>query len=377
MAVTGNLYPFIQQQAARVQPALSFLQAQYTDVDAWREEACAYLYSRLLYHPEACALEPELVDQVEYPDYFQQKWYITSSPGDRIPVILLVPRLALGPSPAIVALHGHGGMYYYGKKQLLEDENEPALLRQFRQDHYAGASIAADLAREGYVVAVIDAFYFGERRIDMPIPAEMEADFLLAAEGSDPWLGLLNRISSQMESTVAKSLFLAGATWPGVLAWDDLRTVEFLCARPEVDAARLGCVGLGMGGFRAALLGALDRRVAATCIVGWMSTFSAMLEAHIPCHAWPAFIPGLSRGLDWPDVAALHAPHPLLIMQGSHDPQFPLEGYQCAAEQLRSIYAKAGAPGNMDIGLFDVEHTFSAEMQRQAWAFFSNVLQAS
>lgn len=371
MAVTGNLYPFIQQYAARVQPALSYQQPYVTDVDAWREEAGAYLRSRLLYHPAPCDLDPEMTDQIEYPDYFQQKWYITTSPDTRIPVVLLIPRLQLGAAPAVLALHGHEEMYYFGKKQLLEDESDPDLLRKYRQDYYDGAAIAADLARAGYVVAITDAFYFGERRIDVHTPPAMAGEFLLVAEGSDPWIALLNRVSAQLESTVAKSLFLAGTTWPGLMAWDDMRTIDFLCSRPEVDSKRLGAVGFGLGGFRAALLSALDARIAATCVVGWMSTLDLMIEEAVTQHPWAAFIPGLRLGLDWPDIAALTMPRPLLVMQGSRDDHFPLEGYQRSAEQLRAMYAKAGVPGNLDIGVYDVGHVFSRQMQEYAWAFFA------
>lgn len=146
--------------------------------------------------------------------------------------------------------------------------------------------------------------------------------------------------------------------------------VDFLASRPEVDTTRLGCLGLGLGGFRSALLGALDPRVKATCVVGWMSLLADMLDDAVGRQSWMTFIPGLVRVLDWPDLAGLHAPDPLLVMQGGQDPYFPLNGFQKAAERLRAIYAKAGAPGNFDVGLFDLPHVFAPEMQQHAWAFF-------
>jgi dienelactone hydrolase len=372
MAVTGNLYPFLLQQAQANTPTLSFLNECFTEVEAWRAETREYLRSLMLFAPEMSELEPELVDHVDYPEYAQQKWYFTSLPGERIPVILLLPRGSREPAPAIVALHDHSGMYYFGKKKLLDEENEPALLTDFQQTYYDGVGIASALARRGYVVAVIDSFYFGERRLTVPPPADMQEEFLLAAEGSEQWISLLNRISARMEDVVAKSLYWAGMTWPGILAWDDMRTVDFLLTRPEVDGERLGCVGLSMGGMRAALLGALDPRVNAVCVAGWMSTLGEMLEEHVALHSWVNFIPGLTQVLDWPDVAALHAPDPLLVVQGSQDPFFPLDGFQKAAERLRTIYAKAGAPGKLDIGLFDSGHAFTADMQQLAWEFFDS-----
>jgi len=372
MPVTGNLYPFIEDHAQRGLPPFSFLQERFTDIEQWRMETSDYLSSLLLYRPEAVDLSPELADFTEFPDYTQQKWYITPSPGERMPLLLLVPRGLNGPAPAVLGLHCHGGMYYFGKKKLVEEANDPAILTQYRQRQYDGVAIAGELARRGYVVAVADSFYFGERRIIVPPPLEMQRDFLVVAEGSDHWIELIDRVCTQMETPVAKSLALAGTTWPGILLWDDMRTVDFLLTRPEVDATNIGAVGLCTGGMRAALLGALDPRVRAVCIVGWMSTLFEMLEDAVGAHSWANIIPGLTRVLDWPDLAALHAPQPLQVMQGSQDTLFPLQGFQKAAERLRAIYAKAGAPGNLDIGLFDVPHVFSLEMQRQAWKFFDD-----
>ena len=374
MPVTGNLYPFIEYQAQRGLPPLSFLQDRFTDVESWHAETSEYLSSLLLFQPKAVDLSPELVEATDYPEYVQQKWYITPSPGERMPVILLIPRQLNGPAPAMVALHCHGGMYYFGKKKLLEEPNEPPILTQYRQQVYGGVAIASDLARRGYVVAVNDSFYFGERRIVVPPPPEMANDFLLVAEGTDHWVELINGVCARMEDVVAKSLTWAGITWPGILAWDDMRTVDFLLSRPEVDPESVGCVGFGMGGMRGALLGALDPRVRATCIVGWMSTLFDMLEEAVDVHSWSGFLPGLTRVLDWPDVAGLSAPKPLLVLQGSHDPCFSLNGFQKAAERLRGIYAKAGMPGSLDINLYDQPHVFNTDMQQYAWAFFENYL---
>ena len=78
--------------------------------------------------------------------------------------------------------------------------------------------------------------------------------------------------------------------------------------RPEVDPKRIGCVGISMGGYRAIYLSALDDRIAAGCVAGFMSTVKPMIKAHIDTHSWVHFLPGLHRFLDLPDVASLAAP---------------------------------------------------------------------
>ncbi len=376
MTFTGSLFSLIGQQAQRGLPPLSFLQDRFSDILTWRAEVADILRDLLLYRPDVVDLSPELADYTDYPDYIQQKWYITAAPGERVPVMLLLPRLLDGPAPALLALHCDNGMYFFGKKKLIDDESDPKILVQHRQQYYGGTAIAGELARRGYVVAVSDSFYFGERRPTIPAPPELAPEFLLVAEGSDHWIELVNRVSAIAESAVAKSLMLAGITWPGINVWDDMRVVDFLLTRPEVDPGRIGCLGFSLGGHRAGLLGALDPRVRACCIVGWMTTLADLLEAAADQQSWATFIPGLTCLLDWPDVVGLHAPDPLLVMQGSQDLRFPLSGYQKAAERLRGIYAKAGAPGSLDIGLYDLPHLFSPEMQRLAWAFFDTALTA-
>jgi dienelactone hydrolase len=70
-------------------------------------------------------------------------------------------------------------------------------------------------------------------------------------------IAAFNRRSGQSEQLVARSLLTAGITWPGVMLWDDLRTLDYLASRPEVDPRRFGCVGLSVGGYRSFLLAAL------------------------------------------------------------------------------------------------------------------------
>lgn len=374
MPVTGNLYENIMACALQQSPALSFLQERFTDVAAWREETQEYLRSLMLLNENCGALEPELLEHSETAECVQQKWYINSAYNERVPVIILRPLKISQPAPAIIALHCHGGMYYFGKKKLLRDENEPALLTDFREQYYGGRAIANELVERGYIVAIIDAFYFGERRLVTTPPDSLQKEFLLVAEGSDQWIALLNRVSAEMESVVAKSLSWAGCCWPGILLQDDIRCLDFLLTLPEVDPERIGAVGLSMGGLRAGMLGALDSRVKSVCIVGWMSTLREMLADKVLDHSWCCMIPGLPHILDWPDLVGLHAPQPLMVMQGSNDQLFPLQGYQLAAEKLRGIYSKSGMPGNLDIATFDLPHSFSSEMQEQAWAFFEQTL---
>ena len=98
---------------------------------------------------------------------------------------------------------------------------------------------------------------------------------------SDADIRAFNQRASQDESLVGRSLFTAGITWPGVIVWDDIRALDYLASRPEVDANRLGCVGLSVGGYRSYLLAALDERIKAAVDVGWMTSFGAQIKQHV------------------------------------------------------------------------------------------------
>jgi dienelactone hydrolase len=91
--------------------------------------------------------------------------YFNTTPDVRVPAYVLVPTKSRRPLPGLVALHDHGGFYLWGKEKLVETDDEPPALTDFKKRYYAGASIATALARQGYVVVVIDMFYWGERRM--------------------------------------------------------------------------------------------------------------------------------------------------------------------------------------------------------------------
>jgi len=54
----------------------------------------------------------------------------------------------------------------------------------------------------------------------------------------EPRAEVVERIDAgagQSEQLVGRTIYSAGFTWPGVMFWDDIRTVDYLLTRPEVD----------------------------------------------------------------------------------------------------------------------------------------------
>ncbi|MEX2591760.1 MAG: hypothetical protein WD426_03225 [Anditalea sp.] len=58
------------------------------------------------------------------------------------------------------------------------------------------------------------------------------------------WASSLNKWAADHEDIMAKSLFSAGTTWPGVFYAEDQIAPDVLCDRKDVDADRIGCAGL-------------------------------------------------------------------------------------------------------------------------------------
>jgi dienelactone hydrolase len=362
----GSLFPFIQGQAARSDFPLSFLRGEFREVSAWKRRARGKLLELLHYAPPPCEPRAKVVERADQGDYVREKVAFNTTPDVRVPAYVLVPKKGKPPWPAVVALHDHGGFYLWGKEKLVPTEGEHPTLTDFKRRYYAGRSIATELVRRGYVVAVTDMFYWGERRMLLDDDAAdwRERPRSLTAER----VAAFNRRAADGEQLVGQTIFAAGFTWPGVMLWDDVRTVDYLASRPDVDPRRLGCVGLSVGGFRSGHLAALDDRVKAAVVVGWMASFPAQLRRHVRhTIGHTMLVPGLYQHLDYPDVASLAVPSALLVINGSRDALFDLDGVRACFDKLQACYKKAGAAEKVRTRLYDAPHEFNAEMQAEAW----------
>jgi len=364
----GSLYPFIKSQELRSEYLLSFLREEFTDLEAWKEQARRKVLEHLFYSPPPVDPQPEVLFQEDRGDYLLERVDFNTTPDIRVPAFVLIPKQAEFPAPGIVALHDHGGFYFYGKEKLVEDRDEHPVLTQFKRTYYEGQSIAAELARRGYVVVVIDMFYWGDRRLIKDGDPEVWTTNRRAATEED--IQAFNRRSWENEQLVGRTLYLAGITWAGVMFWDDLRTVDYLIRRPEVDPQRLGCVGLSVGGYRAAHLGALDERIRASVVCGWMTSYRPLIKNHvINTVGWTKIIPGLYPYLDLPDIVTLTAPRALMCINGTRDQLWPLEGVHQAFAKITQGYTKAGVPERFRGILYDGPHEFNRAMQQEAWAW--------
>lgn len=367
----GSLYPFIASQVT--QPTLSFLRPEFTRAAAWRKKARATLLEALHYSPPPCAPKPEVLSRTDHGDYLREELRFSTTPDLRVPATVLVPKGAKGRLPAIIALHDHGGFYLWGREKLLDSTEENPTLTAFKTRYYGGKSIAVELVRQGYLVIVIDMFYWGERRLLLD---DDPSDWRERPQSLSPErIAAFNKRAGESEGLVGRTIHAAGFTWPGVMLWDDLRTIDYLVTRPDVDPKRIGCVGLSVGGLRTCHLAALDERIQAAVSVCWMASFPAQLRQKVNHTIGNSMIiPGLYHSLDYPDVAALALPRPLLVISGKQDPLFDQAGIQRSFETLHACYQKAGASEKLRTRLYDTPHQFNTEMQTEAWGWLAKWL---
>lgn len=145
-----------------------------------------------------------------------------------------------------------------------------------------------------------------------------------------------------------------GRTLMGERLWDLMRAVDLLVAMPEVDASRIGCAGLSLGGEMAMWLGAMDERVAAVVSSGFLTTMDQMEEVHCPCWKFDGL-----RGLaDWADIYSLIAPRPLLCQNGLKEPptDFTVSLAQEAMSEIKLIYKDLGAEDKVGLAVHDGAH---------------------
>jgi len=243
------------------------------------------------------------------------------------------------------------------------------MLAAYRKEYYDGSSFPASLAQRGYAVIVIDMFYHGERRLILDEDLERGTNDRSKLEPEETIRNINHRAGSA-EETVFRNILHSGFTWGGVLVWDDIRTVDYLQTRPEVDPSRIACVGLSVGGWRTVFLAGLDSRIKAACVVGWMTSFRYLIP-HYEVYTVPSgMVPGLLEYMDYPDVGSLSMPTPLLVVHGQQDNLFPPDGVKAAIENLRRCYHAIGRPERFDTLFFVGPHKFPLQAQQKMMDWF-------
>ena len=280
-------------------------------------------------------------------EFALSRWY-------RVKAYLLVPESKNGRKsskgeakhPAVVLMHDHGAHLSIGKEKVVRPFNvsdeviadADAWVGQLYEGQYLGDY----LAQNGFVVIAIDMPLWGERG---------------RAEGAD----------RKKYDIIAGNMMMAGVNLCAFTHYDDLATIDFLATLPCVDADRIGVAGLSIGAYRSWMAAALSDKVRATCAVCWMVSTDAQLTTKYGRKENGGFansIPGLRNWVDYPDIASLAAPNPMLLVAGRQDKLFPLPGVEKSFGIMHEVWNAFGASGNLSTYILDQKHECNKENQR-------------
>jgi dienelactone hydrolase len=359
-------------------PRLSFRQPMFTDSGAWRPIARSQFRERLMQPGGASTPVPVVLRELEFDGLSIEhlEWQLPFGPPTQ--AVFLKPAGSKEKLPGIVGLHDHGGQKYFGMLKIsqMSKEQHP-VMRRHQDEYYGGAAWANELARRGYAVLVHDTFTFGSRRVRLgDVPPTIRDNFVEVNPDSEEEIQRYNQFAANHEHVIAKSLFCAGLTWPGVFVFDDQRALDYLASRSDVDASRIGCAGLSGGGLRTVMLTGADERIRCSCCAGMMTTWRDYLLNKSYTHTWMVYVPGLARDLEYPEVLGLCIPNPILVLNNRQDSLFTMAEMQRADAILGNVYKKAGAPERYRANFYDGPHKFDREMQKDAFDWFDRWLKS-
>ena len=288
----------------------------------------------------------ETVSREDRGTYVVEKFRFDNGAGSIVPGYLILPKNAPGKVPGILYCHWHAGEYDLGKEELFQAKHTPEA---------PGPALAA----RGYAVLAIDATGFGERN----------------GQGPD---GPGNRDYSG-EETASKFDLWVGRTFWGMLLRDDLMALDYLVARPEVDADRIGVTGMSMGATRTWWLMALDERIKVGAATACMTRYENMiLHGEIHQHDIGYFVPNILRHFDSEAVIALIAPRPILFQTGDQDKGSPVDGIRAIEAAVRPAYRLYQSDeAFQNIVYPGLAHVYTPEMWRRTLDWLDNHLHPS
>ena len=334
----------------------------------WKKAARAKVLECMMTPPKAAAAwNMEVLGEEQRDGYKAQKIAFNINAYSRITAYLLIPD-GKGPFPTVNALHDHGAHLFIGKEKMVrpfftpEEQDAPAkqaLCQEILDDADAWARQLYDnqyvgdyLARHGYVVFSADAPMWGER-------------------------GRKEGVDRNKYDLIAGNMMMLGRDLSAFMTYDDISSTEFLASLPMVDAKRIGCVGCSMGAYRSWMLSALSDRIKAGASICWMITTDAQLTRRFGRKENGGFancIPGLRQYLDYPHIASLACPKPMLFINGTKDKLFPVPGVKDAFAEMHKVWKSQGADNLLDTELWEIPHSCGLKAQEKMLEFLDKNL---
>ncbi len=375
-SIIGLYGPWASSLIENKVPSHSFRNTKWQNIDQWKASANERILDRLGIPEIGGTPQVTVKKQYEYDGLHIEELSWQLPYGRPTEAILLKPANAKGALPGILAFHDHGANKYFGTRKITRtSEKQHPDIVEHQKTYYSGMAWANEIAKRGYVVLVSDAFPFASRRVMMQdLPASMRNGLSDQDPENSENIKAYNTWASAHEHTMAKSLFCAGTTWPGVFFAEDQKALDVLCARKDVNPDQIGCSGLSGGGMRTVFMGGLDSRIKCAVCVGFMTTWKDLILNKSFTHTWMTYVPVLPKEMDFPEILGLRAPLPTLVLNDSEDALYTLPEMQNADKILKEVYTKAKAEDKYKCSYYPGPHKFDKDMQKEAFDWFDQWL---
>jgi Abhydrolase family len=307
---------------------LRFQARTRSDAEAWQQRLRAKLTELVGGFPtERAPLKPSTIETRTFPSYRREKIVFDSRPGVSVLAYVLLPLAARPPAATMICVPGHGR----GVDDIVGiDEQGRDRTDKGGYQH----DFAIQVSEAGMAAVAIEPMAFGCRR------DQINARRGLGQKACEP---------------VAGAALMLGQTLIGWRIWDIMRTVDYIATRPELDATRVGCMGISGGGTATSFAAALEPRIRAAMVSGYLNTFRDSIGSL--AHCIDNYVPGILNWAEMHDVAGLVAPRPLFIESGERDTIFPIDASVECFNRVREIYQVFGAADRVEQEVFPGEHS--------------------
>lgn len=271
---------------------------------------------------------------IEDNDNYRLEYLLLDLNGmEATPGYLAIPKRAPKPCPVVLYNHAHGGDYELGKEELRR--SRPELIER---------AYLTDLINLGFAVLCIDHWLFGERH------GRAELEFF------------------------KESIWRGRVIW-GMMVYDSLKALDYIETRNELDAGRIGSLGLSMGSTMTWWLAALDERIKVGVDLCCLTDFEAFeQQSGLTGHSIYYFVPGLLKHFNTIDICAMAVPRARLALAGARDPLTPISGLEEIDKAMKVLYASHGAENCWKLIVEDVAHQETLTMRREALDFLQQHL---
>ena len=350
---TFDLPRYVEQLKKELTYPLAWGNSGIKDFAEWKTAARAKVLECMMTPPkQAESYDCQVIGEERRDGYTARKILFNVNAYSRITAYLLIPD-GKGPFPAVNMLHDHGGHLYIGKEKMVRPfDVDTAVVNdadRWVEKLYDGQYAGDYFARNGYVVFSVDAPMWGER-------------------------GREEGVDRSKYDIICGNMMMLGRDLSAFMTYDDITGTEFLASLPEVDKSRIGCMGCSMGAYRAWMLAALSDKIAAAASICWMTVTDVQMSVKDKKREYGGFancIPALRQWLDYPHIASIACPKPMLFINGTRDHLFPVDGTHSAFSVMHDVWRSQNVDSALETELWDVPHSCGKALQQRALEFFN------